>query len=211
MKDDDKRRLNVAPPAELATQARKEIALADASLGVVFKVKDLEHARSNEVLMFCVEQLKAGKTYNQLRIMLGCGPASHDRNWRTIRALLIEMILPASEEEALQADATHSSFMLRKMEEFLEKVEKRSADMKGREEEAQFLKLELEAMKAVMEKYNKRTEHYLKVKDIQKKEKRKTGTTIIFQNNYKVARPGDVVDVTPADAAKLVAKVGMDE
>lgn len=201
----------MAPPAELATQARKEIALADASLGVVFKVRDLAHARTDEVLLFCVEQLKAGRTYNQLRIMLGCGPASHDHVWREIRTLLTEMILPGNEEESLQADSAHSSYMLRKMEEFLVKVEARTLEKRGDEDEANFYKLELEAMKVIMEKYSKRTDHFLKMKDIQKKEKRKTGTTIIFQNNFKVARPGDTIDVTPKDAAELMAKAGMDE
>ena len=198
------------PDSKLGVLAREEEAQRVSEIEVVMKVNSVEEARTDKVLLFCVEQLKAGKTYNELRMMLGCRPASVDRIWREIRACLVEMVLPASEEEALQADAAHSSFMLRKMEEFLSKVEVRSEEKRGAEDEHQFLKLELETMRQVMEKYNKRTEHFLKMKDIQKKEKRKTGTTIIFQNSFKVARPGDVIDVTPADAAKLLATVNGD-
>ncbi len=191
--------------SEIGHKAQAEKRLAALQGGIVMHVQSLEHARSNEVLDFCVAQLRAGKTYNELRVMLGLKPANIDKVWRTIRECLVEMILPATEEEALQADAAHSSAMLRKMEEFLEKVEARSVQRQGERNEADFLKLELEAMKQVMEKYAQRTEHYLKMKDIQKKEKRKTGTTIIFKNNFKIARPGEVIDVTNADVGILQA------
>ncbi len=167
-------------------------------------VRDLDHARSDEVLNFCVEKLRAGATYNELRLMLGLRPASIDRLWREIRECLVEMILPSSEEEALQADAAASSGLLMRMEGFLEKVERRSYEMRGTDNEHHFLKLELEAMRHVMEKYNKRTEHFLKMKQIQKTEKRKTGTTIIFKNSFKVARPGEV---TASDAAELMVDI----
>jgi hypothetical protein len=42
------------------------------------------------------------------------------------------------------------------------------------------------------------------MKDIQKKEKRTTGTTIIFNNLHAVRRPGDTTPL--ADAAKLVVQ-----
>lgn len=200
-----------APPpenfSELGNKAQAESRLQALQGGIVLHVQNLDHARSDEVLNFCVEQLKAGKTYNELRMMLGCKPASVDRNWRAIRECLVEMILPATEEEALQADAAHSSMMLRRMEEFLDKVEARARASEGAENEHHFLKLELDAMKQVVDKYGQRTDHYLKMKQIQKQEKRKTGTTIVFQNNFKVARPGDVIDVTYADAAKLQSRL----
>ena len=52
-------------------------------------VRDLDHARSDEVLNFCVEKLRAGATYNELRLMLGLRPASIDRLWREIRECLV--------------------------------------------------------------------------------------------------------------------------
>lgn len=203
--------MSTFPPgaSEKGVRARAERDARVNETKVVLQVRDLDHARSEEVLGFCVEQLKAGKTYNELRLMLGCRPASVDRVWREIRECLVELVLPATEEEALQGDVAASSGLLRRMEGFLDKIEKRAKDKMNTEEEHYFLKLELEAMRQIMDKYNKRTEHYLKMKDIQKKEKRKTGTTIIFNNLHKVARPGDAVDVTPAGAAKLLE--GLDE
>lgn len=167
------------------------------------QVSDMAHAQSEEVLQFCMSELEKGTTYNDLRVMLGLGPAAHDERWRMIRELLVEMILPDSEEDALRTDAALSGFMLQRIEKFMTRVMARADDNKGEESEPQFLKLELEAMKLLLEKYNKRTDHYLKMKDIQKKEKRTSGTTIIFNNLHAVARPGDV---TMKEAAKLVTQ-----
>lgn len=191
----------------MGNKAQAEKRLAALQGGVVLQVRDLNHARSNEVLDFCVEQLKAGKTYNEVRIMLGLLPANVDKKWRAIRECLAEMILPASEEEALLTEASRSGHMIRRMEEFLDKIEERSQAMKGSETEHHFLKLELEAMKQVVEKQQARTDHFLKMKSIQKAEKRKTGTTIIFKNNFRIARPGDVIDVTNGEIGQLQAKL----
>lgn len=167
---------------------------------VELQVRDMEHAKSEEVLQFCLEKLEKGTTYNDLRLMLGLGPASVDRRWREIREILIEMILPADEEEALRTDAGLSGYMLSRIEQYIEKIQERALANRGEENEAAFLKLELDSMKLLMEKYAKRTDQYLKWKDMQKKEKRTTGTTIIFNNLHAVRRPGQELE----EAAQLV-------
>lgn len=171
---------------------------------VELQVKDMDHAQSEEVLQFCLKELEQGTTYNDLRLKLGLGPASIDRKWRAIREILIEMILPKDEEEALRTDAGLSGYMLSRIEQYILKIQDRAEANRGEETEAQFLKLELDSMKLLMEKYSKRTDQFLKMKDIQKKEKRTTGTTIIFNNLHQVRRPGEN---ELADAAKLVSKV----
>lgn len=204
-----------APPpenfSEMGVLARQERLALAVARGTVMPVRDLDHARSNEILLFCVQELKAGKTYNELRISLGLGPANVDRKWRVIRECLAEVVLPDNEEEALLVDVAQTGAMIRRMEEFLDKIEVRTTEKRGAEDEHHFFKLQLEAMKQVTEKLQARTEYYLKMKAIQKAEKRKTGTTIIFKNNFKIARPGDAIDVTPADAAQLIASVTEDD
>lgn len=194
---------------EKAQAVQKELIRSDAETEVVLQVVDRRHARSEEVLRFCLKELGDGTTYNALRMKLGLGSSSVDRRWRLIRRILSEMILPDSEEEALKADAAMSNYMLGRTERFMEQMKKRAELRQGQENEAQFLKLELDAMKLVMEKHSKQTEHYLKMKDLQKKEKGTRGPTIVFQNKFYVPRPGEVPkDVTPLeDAALLVAKL----
>lgn len=184
-------------------KAVNDLKRSEPPIKVELQVRDKEHAQSEEVLQYCVKQLESGTTYNDLRLKLGLGPASIDRRWREIREILIELILPKDEEEAMRTDAGLSGFMIQRLEVYVDKIQKRAAACEGDENEAQFLKLELEAIKLVMEKYAKRTDQYLKMKDIQKAEKRTTGTTIIFNNLHAVRRPGDEI----ASAAKLVGEL----
>lgn len=190
---------------EGVARAREVLAQRRSSdVAVELQVRDHEHARSEEVLQYCLSELERGTTYNDLRLKLGLGPASIDRRWREIREILVELILPESEEEALRVDAGLSGFMIGRIESFMKKVEQRAASMAGEDSEAALLKLELDAMKLLMDKYSKRTDHFLKMKDIKSKEKRTTGTTIIFNNLHAVRRPGDNEPL--ADAAKLVTQ-----
>lgn len=187
----------------------KEKARLDA-IKVEFPVKDLKAARSEECLKYCLSELSTGTTYNELRMKLGLGPAHLDKRWREIRSLLSELILPENEEEMLKAQSALSGFMLGRVEEFYVELEKRMAlSPPGKDKmEFQYWKLKLDAMKLMMEKYDKQSEHYLKMKHMQKMEKRKTGQTIIFNNKFMVPRPGDSIDVTPmSDVAKLKSRL----
>ena len=192
-------------PASLP-KARKALAEKYPPVPATHKIETLEQARSEEVLQFCLTELKKGTTYNELRLKLGLGVASHDYRWREIRTALVELLLPDSEEEAMQQDAALSGYMLNQVEAFMKRMAERAKASMGGDFEHHFFKLELESMKVLMEKYTKRTELFLKMKDIQKKEKRTRGTTIIFNNKFKVARPGDI-DVTPKEAMALTSKL----
>jgi hypothetical protein len=172
------------------------------SVPIELQVRDIPHARSEEVLQYCLKELNAGTTYNDLRLKLGLGTAGRDRRWREIRTLLAELILPESEEEALKASHALSNFMIDKLEKFQARMAKRAEFLKGAENEAAFLKLELDAMKLIMDKYDTQTLHYLKMKELQRKETRNQGQTIIFNNQFHVPRPGDQLQ----DAARLVVE-----
>lgn len=177
---------------------------------VILQVKDIEHARSEEVLKFCLAQLQGGTTYNALRIKLGLGPASHDPRWRAVRSTLTEMILPANEDEALMSANALSGYLLNRMEQFADRARQLSDDMVGDKNHFQYLKLELDAMKILTEKYEERTNHYLKMKDLQKQEKGRHGQTVVFNNKFYIPRPGEAIrEVGPslAEAAKLVARL----
>lgn len=191
----------------LESQARERERLAE--VPVVLQVTSIDHAQSEEVLQFCLNELSTGCTYDELRRKLGLGPASVDRCWRQIRLILAEMVLPSSEEEQLKMANAQTAAMIQRVEAFQRKVEERAQMMRGSDQESQFLKIELDAMKLVMEKLEKQTDHYLKMKAIQKKEKGLRGPTIIFQNLNPVARPGQPIDVSPlSDAAQLVSRLG---
>lgn len=191
---------DAATARELRMTLREDLKNVKVELQVV----DSKHATSEEVLQFCIDHLQKGGTYNVLRLKLGLGPSMTDRRWRRIRAVLAEMILPDTEEEALKLANSMSNFMITKIEVFMEKIEQRALASQGEENEAQFLKLELDAMKMVMDKYEKQTEHFLKMKDIKKKEKGTQGPTIIFNNKFVIPRPG-AKDITPlSDAADLI-------
>lgn len=181
------------------------------TMGVEFPVVSYKDCEREDVLKFCLDQLKAGVTYNELRMKVGLGPTHLDGRWRKLRRILSDMILPANEEEALLAGYSSTQYVIKKMEMYLEKLGERlqTAQNTADENEHQYWKLELEAMKAIIEKQEKRTDHYLKMKDLQKAEKGRRGSTIIFQNNYSIPRPGETPkDVTPlSDAAALVGKI----
>lgn len=172
---------------------------------VEMQVNSVKEARSEPVIRFALSELSKGTTYNTLRKKLGLGLARDDRRWRALREILLELILPETEQEALEADLSMSSFLLKRIETFGKKVADRAVACQGEKNEAEFLKLELESMKVQLEKYNKRTEHYLKMKDIKNKEKRKTGTSIFFINKFNVARP-EVPDVPIKDVTSLAIK-----
>ena len=193
---------SVPSSLEKAVEQRRQNILALQGTPVVLQVRDNKHATSEEVLSFCMKELSSGTTYNELRLKLGCGASATDRKWRLVRSALAEIVLPDSEEEALKYAHSLANFMIARLEKFQTKMAKRAESQRGEENEAQFLKLELDAMRLVMEKYDSQTDHYLKMKAIQKREKRTQGRTVVFNNKFYVARPGGENQLE--EAAKLV-------
>ena len=176
---------------EKATAAKKAKHQKELAVEVELQVKDIAHARSEEVVRYCIKELSDGSTWNELRRKLGLGHAAVDKRWRTLKDILCSSILPKTEEEALQASLTMSNYMISKMEQFIDYMEERVRDNKGKKSETDMLKIQLEAIKVQHGQYAEQFRHYAKFKDMADTDKRKHGASIIFQNNYYVPRPGD--------------------
>ena len=168
---------------------------------VELQVTDVRHARSAEVLSFCLAHLGSGGTWGALRHKLGLGPG--DIRWRLIRERAVEGLLPTNEEEALKAVGSQRSFLVNKLEGMLEELEER-INMIGdgkRTHDHHFWKLRMEGMNLLLEENSKQLTDHLEIKRAKLSEKANTGVSIIVQNQYYIPRPGDprdrITDVVP--------------
>lgn len=154
-------------------------------------VRDTDHAKSSEVIKWCVKELTQGTTWRQLRKKLGLGNSGVDRRWRIIRETICSVALPKTEEGALEAFYSEHSLAVGELEDFLEKVARQVDKADGRKDEANMLKVQLETMKLRMEMSVKKFENYAKLVELKKNEKKAQGSSILVQNNYYIPRPGD--------------------
>jgi len=168
---------------------------------VELQVTDVRHARSAEVLGFCLSHLGAGGTWGALRHKLGLSPG--DIRWKLIRERAIEGLLPVNEEEALKAVGSQRSFLVDKLEGMLEDLESRINMMESGKMafDHHFWKLKIETMKLLFEENSKQLSDHLEIKKVKAAEKANTGVSIVVQNSFYIPRPGDskekIVDVVP--------------
>ena len=87
----------------------QEQAESKVNLPVVLQVRDIHHARSAEVLAFCLDHLGAGGTWTDLRRKLGLGYG--DLRWKLIRERAVEGLLPVNEDEAIKAVGSKRSYL----------------------------------------------------------------------------------------------------
>jgi len=167
---------------------------AERSIAPVIQVRDVAHAKSEEVLQFCIKELTEGSTWNELRMKLGLGHAGVDGRWRVIKEILCSAVMPANEEEAVKAALSMSNYMQTQLEEFSHYIDERCRAVHGSKNEDKFLKLKLETMKMQADEYSRRFEHYAKLHAMKKADRKQQGPSIIFQNNYFVPRPGQKVE-----------------
>lgn len=179
-------------------------------IAVIMPVKDVAHARSEEVLTFAIKKLQEGHTWQELRRMFGLGHSGVDARWRTIKEVICSSVMPANEEEALMASYSMANYTLDCVEKFVERVQERSKAAEGKKEESNFLKVELEAMKLQLESSQKKFEHYAKMKDLVKADKINRGQSIIVQNNYYIPRPGDKLEEAKGIARKVIEAARID-
>jgi len=185
---------------EQARQKTKELRAAD-NVPVELQVVDVRHARSAEVLSFCLSHLGGGGTWGALRNRLGLGPG--DIRWKLIRERAIEGLLPVNEEEAIKAVGSQRSFLVDKLEIMLEDLEGRINMMSKTEStfDHYFWKLKLEAMKLLLEENSKQLSDHLDVKRAKAADRHSMGVSIVVQNSFYIPRPGDgadrIADVVP--------------
>lgn len=174
-----------------------------ADVKVMLQVRDFTHARSAEVLSFCLDHLGSGGTWDHLRRKLGLGPS--DARWRIIRERAVEGLLPINEEEALKAVGSQRSFLVQKLEQELENLEARMESLpeitKIGVVDHHFWKIKVEIMKILLDENSKDLGDHLEMKKAKAADKQALGQSIIVQNNYYIPRPGDsqekIRDVVP--------------
>lgn len=170
------------------------------NLPVEIQVKDAKHARSAEVVSFARKHLVDGGTWEELRYRLGLGPAWSDHRWRIVRSCVVDALLPANEEEALKASESERRFLVSKLEEFVAELEDRMGSLRGGKGESNYWKIRLEALKLQLDEASKSFENYASMKKVKQADSKTQGVSIIVQNNYHMARPGDTkrdtIDVT---------------
>lgn len=180
---------------EEARAVYKETREKAASLPVELKVKDMAHARSPEVISFAISHLKSGGTYAELRSKLGCGPAYSDKRWRVVRDILCEAIIPDSEEDALKASQTVGNYLKCQLEELVTEIDTELKDMGSSKEEIKvrhnYYKLKLDGIKALMDDNQESLASFYSMKKLKANERKTQGVSIVVNNNYHIARPGD--------------------
>jgi len=175
------------------------------AIPVELQVIDVDHAKSKEVLDYCIDKLSAGVAWGELRRMLGVGPSSVDRRWRTIRDLVLSIALPENEEEALKARYSKGAFLLQKLEKFIDEIEARLEVGVEAKVEHNFFKIKLDGLKYLLEQNEKDFEHYVEMRKVKSIDRKSQGPSVIIQNNYHIPRPGDnTKDVTSSDMAEIV-------
>lgn len=187
---------------EMANEKKKELMEAD-RCDVELQVLDVAHARSSEVLGFCLAHLGKGGTWSSLRHKLGLGLG--DIRWRLIRERAVEGLLPVNEDEAIKAVGSQRTFLVQKLEHMLETLEARmelfTAKQGAFAQDKDFWKLKTEIMKLLLEENSKNLMDHLEVKKAKALDKTNQGVSIVVQNAYYIPRPGDdkdrIRDVVP--------------
>jgi hypothetical protein len=206
------------PPKSLWEQAKEARIARQVELQLIqveLQVKDTEHAKSPEVIAFCVQYLVAGVHWEVLRRKLGLGPAHSDPRWRTVRKAVNENLLPKSDEEALLAQSNVRGYLLDKIGDYIDDVEAMIAHTPNSEEGLkllpQFMKLRLDGLKTLLEENKISFDAYVAIKKAKALDLSTQGASVIIQNNFHINRPGstprEVVEVTKK-AANLAQKIG---
>ncbi len=156
----------------------------------VVKVRNIEAAKSVEVLEFCRDFLTDGGRWDELRRKLGLGPAHLDKRWRVIRELIPEMMMPTTEEDALRRHGALQLMIMSELDALVKQIDHgySEADEKVAHN---YLKLKMEALKMKLEESSKEFDKFMDVKKLKSAEKKTQGVSIIVQNNYHIARPGE--------------------
>lgn len=163
-------------------------------VSVELQVKDTSHALSEEVLTYCINELRNGSTWNALRQRLGLGHAGVDIRWRELKNALTEAVLPESEEEAFLAMQESVVSTTGRLEALMTYLQNRLEDQAGTKNEPGLAKAALDSIKLHMEAQQKRFEHFLRMRELKLTDRKKHGVSIIYNNVNFIPRPGDKIE-----------------
>jgi hypothetical protein len=169
----------------------------------VLQVKDLTHAKSDQVKEYCLKRLQEGATYEVLRRELGLRTAATDHRWRYIRNALCQVLLPQSDEEALTLTYGDINYWIMQLEKMVTDIDQeitkcqevgtytdpRSGQQKMLESNllGSLVKTKVEAIRHIIEKRNKYFEDFMDIQKLRKMEKLTRGQSIVIVNN--IPRP----------------------
>lgn len=177
-----------------ANEARKLRQLELRKVPIELQVRDVDHAKSEEVVQYSITFLATGGTWEELRRKLGLGPAFEDRRWRIVRAAVNEALIPKSEIEALAAQANMRSYLLEKVNTFVEDVESMIQQLPNNQDDRKvlpaFMKLRLDGLSKLLEENKNSFDAYVDLRKAKAMDKGAQGRSVIIQNNFHIARPG---------------------
>lgn len=195
-------------PIQIARKALGEYWQKLRDTPVELQVRDAEHCKSQEVMTFCINHLKVGRTWEELRFRLGLGPAHLDSRWRLLRKLIIDIALPEDETAALKLMYEKNEILIERVERFLLEIEERMLGLTGDDiaEESKFYKVRLEALQTILQNNENKFQHYLNMKKLKVAEKQNRGVSIVFVTQSGIARPEKQLGEGVIMEAKQVVK-----
>jgi hypothetical protein len=165
------------------------------------EVRSVEHAASGEVLEFCLEHLRQGRAWNELRYRLGI-PHGLDPRWRVVKSKCIDILLPKSDEEALSHSMANRAFLLQRVEKLVDEIEAKSEASEALGDMQSLIlwtKMKMDAFSLLLAEAKKDLDEYAEMQKLKKLDAKHTGPSIIVQNNFHIPRPktDSVRDVLP--------------
>jgi hypothetical protein len=187
-----------------------------AEIKPLFELKTLDDVKQESVISYCLDRLKAGATYQELRRELGLGPSFQDKKWRKLREILVEYILPKTEEDALLQANEDASFWQRQLEGMVEQIDSKIEEVQkigrifdentGKWKLADsamlsgLLKTKLDAIKTIIDTKKQSFTDFMEIQKLRKSEKGTRGVSITIVNN--IPRPERTVKSEVIDIAK---------
>ncbi len=159
----------------------------------IMEVKGMAHVRSPELKTFCVDKLIDGTTYEELRRLLGLGPAHKDILWRKLREILSSEIAERVKPDNPDSDKLFAASTQETIWWYKEKIKEIECIIsKASEDTLPHLYDNLLKYRDRLVAIDRGDQMAVFTKQrIRAMEKQTSGVSIIFQNLYHMPRPGD--------------------
>lgn len=159
---------------------------------VQYPVPDMETAKDPRTIEWCNQQLIKGVQWEELRRMLGLGPAHVDSRWREIRKQVLAQIVPEDPVEHLREAIADQLVVADQITEFIrdldEKIEDVPKDKESMKTHHNFYKYKLDALKQLSEEKGKKLQAFLDTMKLKQGAVQKNlGVKIVFQSS--IPRP----------------------
>jgi len=137
-----------------------------AELPVLKEIKSIEEVRDPELVVWCMDKLDRGMSMEELRRSLGLGVASVDRRWKELRRLVMDNMLPGSDDDSLIMVYTEQQAEIKRIEELIEEYDRELKSITDDKARASLLKTKLDAHIEILEQKQKKFDNYATLKKI---------------------------------------------